>query len=101
MTEAYKKTPPPPENPPIPPDTDASAINKENIGTESRLNPPEIKEVKFFSDPKTVKKKTQGGILAFQTIFTLLFCLFYTLTRYLAPELQQNISAYLERLFGW
>ena len=48
MTEAYKKIPSPPENPLIPPDTDASAIKKENIGTESLLNPPEIKEVKFF-----------------------------------------------------
>ena len=60
-----------------------------------------IKEIKFFSDPKTVKKKTQGSILTFQIAFSVLFCLFYKLTQLLAPELYHNISTYLERLFGW
>lgn len=84
--------------------------NKETSAESVQPPPPEphlapeappIKEVKFFSDPKAVKKKTQGSIIAFQLIFTALFCLLYKLTEALAPELYINISAYLERLFGW
>lgn len=69
--------------------------------TVSPANAPEIKEVKFFSDPKTVKKKTQGSILAFQTGFAVLFCLLYKLAQLFIPELYYNINTYLERLFGW
>lgn len=62
---------------------------------------PPVKEVKFFSDPKVVKKKTQSSIVTFQLVFTAIFCLIYKLTALFAPELYLNVSTYLERLFGW
>lgn len=71
---------------------------KEIFGTSA---PPQVKEIKFFTAPKTVKKKTEGEIIAFQVAFTVLFCLAYKLTALFSPELYMNISAYLERLFGW
>ncbi|MCM1055742.1 MAG: hypothetical protein NC394_09520 [Bacteroides sp.] len=62
---------------------------------------PQIKEIGFFTAPKRVKKKTEGSIIAFQVIFTAVFCLMYRLSAIAAPELYFNINAYLERLFGW
>lgn len=85
-------------------DEKVSETKDENraVQIEPTVNePPQIKEVKFFSDPKAVKKKTQRSIIAFQVIFTALFCLVYKLTALLAPELYLNVSTYLERLFGW
>lgn len=73
-----------------------------NEPRESGLTPvPQIKEIKFFTDPKAVKKKTEGSIIAFQLIFTALFCVICMMTRLFAPELYLNISTYLERLFSW
>ncbi|MBD5113749.1 MAG: hypothetical protein HDT46_00865 [Ruminococcaceae bacterium] len=69
---------------------------------DGELTPvPQIKEIKFFTDPKKVKKKTEGSIIAFQLIFTALFCAVYKLAELFAPELYLNISTYLERLFRW
>lgn len=78
----------------------------ESADGEIPVIPPEfeaqpVKEIKFFSDPKAVKKKTQGSITVFQIIFTVLFCLVCKLTELLAPELYLNISTYLERLLRW
>lgn len=90
-------------------ETVAEPDKKTAAESNARTNPeafpsaelPPIKEVKFFSDPKAVKKKTQGSIVAFQLIFTALFCLIYKLCRTFTPELYLNISTYLERLFTW
>lgn len=101
MTEIYKNTAPSPTDTQINSHTDNIIKKPENEEIGSRENVPEIKEIKFFSDPRTVKKKTQGSILTFQIAFSVLFCLFYKLTQLLAPELYYNISIYLERLFGW
>lgn len=101
MTEIYKNTAPSPTDTQINSHTDNIIKKPENEEIGFRENVPEIKEIKFFSDPKTVKKKTQGSILTFQIAFSVLFCLFYKLTQLLAPELYHNISTYLERLFGW
>lgn len=79
--------------------SDAETLNEPR---ENGLTPvPQIKEIKFFTDPKAVKKKTEGSILAFQLIFTALFCVICMMTRLFAPELYLNISTYLERLFSW
>lgn len=73
-----------------------------NESRESGLTPvPQIKEIKFFTDPKAVKKKTEGSIIAFQLIFTALFCVICKITQLFTPELYLNISTYLERLFSW
>ncbi|MCI8603376.1 MAG: hypothetical protein HFE79_04435 [Ruminiclostridium sp.] len=101
MTEIYKNTVSLPTKAQINKDTDTVIKKPENEESGSYENAAEIKEIKFFSDPKTVKKKTQGSILTFQIAFSVLFCLFYKLTQLLAPELYHNISTYLERLFGW
>lgn len=73
----------------------------EIFGTSAPPPLPRDREIRFFTDPKTVKKKTEGEIIAFQVAFTALFCLAYKLTELFSPELYMNISAYLERLFGW
>lgn len=79
-----------------------SGADTPNEPRESGLTPvPQIKEIKFFTDPKAVKKKTEGSIIAFQLIFTALFCLVCKITQLFAPELYLNISTYLERLFSW
>lgn len=82
-----------------------SPLNTENSTVSGNYTESEsteqVKEIKFFSDPKTVKKKTQGSIIRFQLIFSGLICLLLKLTQAFTPELYDNINAYLERLFGW
>lgn len=81
---------------------DTSGADTPSEPRESGLTPvPQIKEIKFFTDPKAVKKKTEGSIIAFQLIFTALFCVICKITQLFAPELYLNISTYLERLFSW
>lgn len=80
---------------------DSDTVLKTGTETSPIIEAPPIKEVKFFSDPKAVKKKTQGSIVAFQIIFVTLFCLAYKLAKVFTPELYINVSSYLEQLFGW
>ena len=100
MTDIYKNTSEQEKNiqPPI---KNRATEEKEKTEALTQVNPPKIKEVKFFSDPKKVKKRGEGSIIAFQTGFTALFCLLYTLSRLFVPELYQNINIYLERIFRW
>lgn len=58
-------------------------------------------EIRFFTDPKTVRKLTQAAVVRFQIIFTALFCLLYKAAEAFTPELYVNINTYLERLFRW
>ena len=67
----------------------------------SEPQPIEKPEIRFFTDPKTVKKKTEASIIWFQVIFTALFCLLYKAAESFTPELYANISAYMEKLFRW
>lgn len=57
------------------------------------------KEPKFFSEPKKVKKKTEGSILAFQILTSLIFCLLLFLSRIGAPQLYDNLHIFLTRIF--
>ena len=59
MTEIYKNTVSLPTKAQINKDTDTVIKKPENEESGSYENAAEIKEIKFFSDPKTVKKKTQ------------------------------------------
>lgn len=74
-------------------------ISKDESPFDSGIE--QVKEIKFFSDPKTVKKKTQSSITRFQLIFSGLICLLLKLTEIFTPQLYENINAYLERLFSW
>lgn len=58
------------------------------------------RELKFFSEPKKVVKKTQGSIISFQLFTSLLFCLILFLSRIAVPQLYENIHIFLTRLFS-
>lgn len=57
------------------------------------------KETKFFSEPKKVRKKTEGSILGFQVITSFVFCLLLLLSRLGAPQLYDNLQLFLSRVF--
>ena len=59
------------------------------------------REVRFFTAPKPVIKKTQLSITAFQLITAAAFCLLLKLCALFAPELFANIHLYLIHLFRW
>ena len=59
------------------------------------------REVRFFTAPRPVIKKTQLSITAFQLITAAAICLLLKLCSVFAPELFANIRLYLEHLFIW
>lgn len=62
---------------------------------------PPSSEVRFFTDPKPVIKKTQLSITAFRLITAAAFFLLLKLCDLFAPELFANIHLYLTRMFIW
>lgn len=63
--------------------------------------PQPSREVRFFTAPKPVIKKTQLSITAFQLITAAAVCLLLKLCALFAPELFANIHLYLTHLFRW
>ena len=59
------------------------------------------REVRFFTAPKPVIKKTQLSITAFQLTTAAAVCLLLKLCALFAPELFANIHLYLTHLFRW
>ena len=59
------------------------------------------REVRFFTDPKPVIKKTQLSITAFQLITAAAVCLLLKACGMFAPELFANLHLYLEHMFRW
>lgn len=70
--------------------------------TRTETAPPlQSGEVRFFTSPKAVTKKTQLSITVFQLITTAAICLLLKLCDLLSPQLFANLSRYLEHLFLW
>lgn len=63
--------------------------------------PRQTDEVRFFTSPKSVVKKTQLSITAFQLITAAVVCLLLKACDLLSPQLFANIHRYLEHLFRW
>lgn len=61
----------------------------------------ENKEIAFFTEPKTVKRKTQRHIFAFQAVTAAAVCLVMLLLKIFVPELYDNLHLYYLRLFRW
>ena len=61
----------------------------------------ENKEIAFFTEPKTVKRKTQRHIFGFQAVTAAAVCLVMLLLKFFAPELYDNLHFYYFRLFQW
>lgn len=61
----------------------------------------ENKEIAFFTEPKTVKRKTQRHIFGFQAVTAAAVCLIMLLLKFLAPQLYDNLHLYFLRLFQW
>ena len=59
------------------------------------------REVRFFTDPKPVIKKTQLSITVFQLTTAAAVCLLLKVCDLFAPELFANIHLYLTHLFKW
>ncbi|MDE7281943.1 MAG: hypothetical protein K2N36_09430 [Ruminiclostridium sp.] len=72
--------------------------HEEEQGTEVSNN---SKEIAFFTDPKSVKRKTQRHIFAFQAMTAVTVCLIMLLLKLFAPELYNNLHLYFVRLFQW
>ena len=73
------------------------ALTETPLLTETRQS----SEVRFFTAPKPVIKKTQLSITAFQLITAATVCLLLKLCALFAPELFANIHLYLQHLFRW
>lgn len=70
--------------------------------TEAPTEPPvQDREVRFFTSPKAVIKKTQLSITAFQLITSGAVCLLLKICGLFSPQLFANLHQYLERLFLW
>lgn len=72
-----------------------------NEPEEDRETEVSSKEIAFFTDPKSVKRKTQRHIFAFQAITAVTVCLIMLLLKLFAPELYNNLHIYYVRLFQW
>ena len=59
------------------------------------------REVRFFTAPKAVIKKTQLSITAFRLITAAAVCLLLKLCELFSPQLFANLRLYLEHLFLW
>lgn len=59
------------------------------------------KEIAFFTEPKSVKRKTQKHIFGFQAITAVTVCLIMLLLKLFVPELYDNLHLYYVRLFQW
>lgn len=81
-----------------------SEASKQAQSQDNAVIPPIVKniskkETKFFSEPKKVKKKTEGSIIGFQLITSFIFCLLLLLSRLGAPQLYDNLQLFLSRVF--
>ena len=63
--------------------------------------PLQDKEVRFFTAPKTVVKKTQLSITVFQLLTAGAVCLLLKVCDLFSPQLFENLRLCLERLFLW
>ena len=63
--------------------------------------PLQNREVRFFTSPKAVIKKTQLSIILFQLITAGAVCLLLKLCSLFSPELFANLRQYLAHLFLW
>lgn len=102
-----------PKNPPVQLTEKKEKKEKKEIKTEKAadnlspslpplpkdLFPMPQKELKFFSEPKKVIKKTQGSILSFQIFTSLIFCLIFLLSKAAVPELYENLHIFFTGLF--
>lgn len=61
----------------------------------------ENKEIAFFTEPKTVKRKTQRHIFGFQALTAATVCIIMLLLKFLVPQLYDNLHLYFLRLFSW
>ena len=59
------------------------------------------REVRFFTSPKAVTKKTQLSITVFQLLTAAAVCLLLKACDLLSPQLFANLRLCLERLFLW
>lgn len=69
--------------------------------TEAPPAPIPNREVRFFTSPKAVTKKTQLSITMFQLVTAGAVCLLLKLCGLFSPELFSNLRRYLEHLFLW
>ncbi len=74
----------------------SSKAERETDGDEE-----DNKEIAFFTEPKSVKRKTQRHIFAFQAISAAAVCLIMLLLKLFALELYDNLHLYYFRLFQW
>ena len=81
----------------------ANFFSNENADREDNDsdNDNDNKEIAFFTEPKSVKRKTQRHIFAFQAITAVTVCLIMLLMKLFAPELYNNLHLYYTRLFQW
>ena len=77
-----------------PPTTEPQPAEELHTATENR-------EVRFFTAPKTVVKKTQLSITAFQLITAIAVYLLLKACAIFSPQLFDNLRLYLEHLFLW
>lgn len=57
------------------------------------------KKIEFFSNPKTVIKKTEKNILFLQIIVSGVFCGIMLLLKIFLPQLFENLDLYFTKLF--
>ena len=69
--------------------------------TQTAESPLQNREVRFFTSPKAVIKKTQLSITVFQLLTAAAVCLLLKACDLLSPELFANLRFCLERLFLW
>ena len=69
--------------------------------TQTTKPPLQNREVRFFTSPKAVIKKTQLSITVFQLLTAAAVCLLLKACDLLSPELFANLRLCLERLFLW
>lgn len=68
---------------------------------ETQAIPPHNREVRFFTSPKAVIKKTQLSITVFQLLTATAVCLLLKACELLSPQLFDNLRLCLEHLFLW
>ena len=76
-------------------------VTAETQPAEELIPAAQNNEIRFFTDPKTVTKKTQLSITAFQLFTSAAVCLLLKACDLLSPQLFANLRLYLEHLFLW
>ena len=71
------------------------------VTPETQAAPMHDGEVRFFTSPKAVIKKTQLSITAFQLLTAAAVCLLLKVCGIFSPQLFDNLRLYLQHLFLW